>query len=362
MYDATTEIANLRKNKSERIFTINDRGMVKQMQEIVGAGLPKAKGEFCNWNQPNDPVTVLLKSMSWRNEEAMADVEYKQKWYPEELQILNRGKLHLIHPKFIHWSSNMIVFIVNFFTDANMIKYRRETVRVGLKQLKKEVAIFDAFKQAANSVNGLMIESLGCNVLAKIHLFLAKFSFNTYTNFRWGDKYRGEKDSSKDTSNVAFRQLLQTTGTDGSKKKKGTSATDAKGKPKKVPLATLLIGAKPSASSTVATSATASANTCASEGTLHSQSNGNDTHGPSNNNGPKRRRLTKDADVKDYYQSNYKDALKKLLDAKDFSVEHFAKNIAAHCFGVNLVSFTEIQTNHLIQKGHRKRLSGMPWK
>ena len=122
--------------------------------------------------------------MTWCHEEAMADVEYKRKWYPEELQILNRGKLHLMHPKFIHWSSNMIVFIVNFFTETNMIKYWGETVLFELNQLKNEVAIFDTFKQAANSVDGLMIELLGCNVLAKIHLFLAMFSFNTYRIFR----------------------------------------------------------------------------------------------------------------------------------------------------------------------------------
>ena len=89
-----------------------------------------------------------------------------------------------MHPKFIHWSSNMIVFIVNFFTETNMIKYWGETVLFELNQLKNEVAIFDTFKQAANSVDGLMIELLGCNVLAKIHLFLAMFSFNTYRIFR----------------------------------------------------------------------------------------------------------------------------------------------------------------------------------
>ena len=75
---------------------------------------------------------------------------------------------------------------------------------------------------------------------------------------------------------------------------------------------------------------------------MHSQSNGNDTPGPSDNNDPKRRRQAKDDDFKDDYKSNYKGALQKLLNAKDFSVKHLAKKITSHYLGSNLASSTEI--------------------
>ena len=42
VYDARTEIANSRMDTSETTVGIDDKGIIKMMQKMVGAGIPKA--------------------------------------------------------------------------------------------------------------------------------------------------------------------------------------------------------------------------------------------------------------------------------------------------------------------------------
>mmetsp|Transcript_38112 Transcript_38112/g.62301 ORF Transcript_38112/g.62301 Transcript_38112/m.62301 type:complete len:347 (-) Transcript_38112:240-1280(-) len=183
VYDATTEITNSRRNTSETMVGIDDKGVIKMMQKMVGAGIPKALKNFGTPNCPNDPSVGLLNHICWMHVEAITDLEYVKKWYPPKLRIENRGKLHLIHPIFVNWSLHLML-------------------------------------------HAIKIDVLGdvsdCT-MKKIHSTLAKQAFNTYTSFRWREKFKGNKDSSDDKNNVAFRQLLQTTGTDGSKTEPKTS-------------------------------------------------------------------------------------------------------------------------------------------
>ena len=101
-YDATTKIANSRRNTSETMVGIDDKRVIKMMQKMVGAGIPKALKKFGTPNCPNDPSVGLLNHVCWMHVEAIADLEYVKKWYPPELRIENKGKLHLIHPIFVN--------------------------------------------------------------------------------------------------------------------------------------------------------------------------------------------------------------------------------------------------------------------
>ena len=80
--------------------------------------------------------------MSIDHNEAMTNAEYKRDWYPEELQIANKGKLHLIHSTFVEWAFELILFAMNFFTELKMIKHRRDTVNVAAQHLKDNKSLF----------------------------------------------------------------------------------------------------------------------------------------------------------------------------------------------------------------------------
>ena len=218
VYDATIETANTRNKVVERRICIEDNGAIKMMQKMVGAGISKAFKSFCLTKKTNDPIHVLLSNVCWKHADAIVNAEYKAKWYPLELQIENKGKLHLIHPTFIHWSSTLILFAAKISTKLNMIKYRRNAICVGLHILKNDDVLFQSFKLAALTNGKLCDGVLDDTTFQKIHLFLANYAFKAYTGFRWGDQFKGDKDSSDDATNLAFCQLLQTTGLgDGAK-------------------------------------------------------------------------------------------------------------------------------------------------
>ena len=120
------------------------------------------------------------------------------------MQIANKGKLHLIHPTFVEWASELILFAMNFFTDLKMIKHRRETVDVAAQHLKDNKSLFFSFREAALSVDGINERIPGDDTLLMIHTMLIKQAFNAYTSFRWGSHFRGDKDSSDDKTNLAF--------------------------------------------------------------------------------------------------------------------------------------------------------------
>jgi len=86
----------------------------------------------------------------------------------------------------------LMLHAVNFSTELTMIKHRRNTASVGLNQLKENASIFGAFKQAALTIDGL--GDVSDRTMKKNHSALAKQAFNAYTSFRWGEKFKGDKD------------------------------------------------------------------------------------------------------------------------------------------------------------------------
>ena len=108
VHDATTEIENSREEVVGRKICIKDNGVVKMMQKMVGVGIPKAFKNLFLTEKANDPIHVLLSNVCCKYTNEIVNTEYKAKWYPLDLQIENKGKLHRIHPTFIHWSSTLI--------------------------------------------------------------------------------------------------------------------------------------------------------------------------------------------------------------------------------------------------------------
>ena len=56
------------------------------------------------------------------------------------------GNLKLINPQFVQWASEKIVFSVNFFNKKSLMKYRMNTISVGMDQLHA-TSFFDTFKR-----------------------------------------------------------------------------------------------------------------------------------------------------------------------------------------------------------------------
>ena len=184
------------------------------IQKMVGAGIPKAKKKFNTYTNPTSPANIIVVNVGWKHYEAIVDPEYSKKWYPEELWVENKGHLSLISAAFIRWSYELMIYAINFFTERNMIKYRNNCVRVVLFRLAEHDQIFGLFEEASLTING--ISNFDNNTMKKIHNVLAKQASNAYTGFWWVDKFKGDKDLSDDKNNVAFQQMLQTTGNDGS--------------------------------------------------------------------------------------------------------------------------------------------------
>ena len=93
VYDSVTEIANLRRGADETNVTIDDYGVIKMMQKIVGAGINKAIKKFSTSSSPNDPVAILLNNVCCKRGDDVVDAEYKRNWYPQHLQFEDKGKL-----------------------------------------------------------------------------------------------------------------------------------------------------------------------------------------------------------------------------------------------------------------------------
>ena len=84
--------------------------------------------------------------------------------------------------------------------------------------MKNDDVLVQSFKLAALTNEKLCDGVLDDTTFKSIHLFPANYVFIAYTGFTWSDQFKGDKDSSDDATNLAFRQLLQTTGSgDGSK-------------------------------------------------------------------------------------------------------------------------------------------------
>ena len=92
-----------------------------------------------------------------------------------------------------------------------------------------DAPFFDTFKQVMITNENLCLLGVGEFELAKIHRYLATFTFHAYSGFRWSDIFDKIKDSSDDKSNIAMRQLIQTTGSaDGSNSKTSNGTTQKK--------------------------------------------------------------------------------------------------------------------------------------
>ena len=62
-YDDTEDMVNFRKDTTRKTIHIDDEGIVKMIQKMVGDGTPKVKHKYCSPNEPNDPATIILSNV-----------------------------------------------------------------------------------------------------------------------------------------------------------------------------------------------------------------------------------------------------------------------------------------------------------
>lgn len=204
--DATSKV---RSEKVEHLCSIDSAGMKDQMQRMVGFGLGKMLKKQEKATGIDDPLYILLKRMVYTEEEAIADKEY-QEWYSQRLRLENKGFLHLIHPTFTGWASSLMVFCVNFYNKTNLSKNGSCVINACLEQLYKTESLLDKFKKSARTIYD--VDIISDSSLETLHRKLAKCSAHAYSGFQIHEQFNQPKNKSNDTSNIAMRKLMQTTG------------------------------------------------------------------------------------------------------------------------------------------------------
>jgi hypothetical protein len=91
-----------------------------------------------------------------------------------------------------------------------MIRYRRDAIKVGKKELLAEKELFNDFIQAAGQI--INLDTFDRCLLRKIYVRISVFSFHAYTGGKWDRTFNGVKMAADDTSNIALRTLLRTQG------------------------------------------------------------------------------------------------------------------------------------------------------
>jgi hypothetical protein len=127
----------------------------KMLQNIVGAGISKAREKICPLKNGKGPEYDLLGAMGIMAEDPLIDEDYQSKYYTQQYQIENQGKLSLVHPFFIPWSSKLILLTTKLFSNRRMIRYRREAIKVGKQELLANRELFNDFLQAASQIMNL---------------------------------------------------------------------------------------------------------------------------------------------------------------------------------------------------------------
>ena len=309
IYDALSIITESRTSKREALLTIESPGMVSQMQRMVGAAVAKAFAKFCPSKRKDDTLFRLLSCIAIKHDDAIQNKEYLDIWYPDVLRNENMGKLHLIDPKFVEWASKLMVFSVNFFRKENLIRYRRNAIKVGMEQLHKNESLSNAFKESVLKDSGLRKSGVTNTLLEKLHTYLSAFAFHAYSGFRWKLEFNSIQNSVTDKTNLAIRQLIQTTGSaDGSSSKSSSGPPKKKQRVTKVSTASMLTGRTDKASS-------ASTSNGASNSSVTSSNASNSTTTDATvrrSSTTSRKRRTSEQDFKEDYLQCIRNALIKL--------------------------------------------------
>jgi hypothetical protein len=215
------------------VVTENTPDFFKQLQNIVGAGILKAKEKFCPLKNGTGPEYDLLRSLGLTENDDLINDEYRSRYYPEQYQIENQGKLALVHPHFISWSTKLLLFTIKLFSKKRMIRYRRDAIKEGKKELLAEKELFNDFIQAAGQI--INLDTFDRCLLRKIYVRISVFAFHAYTGGKWDRTFNGVKMAADDTSNIALRTLLRTQGSTS-----GSTNTQKKKDQPKASLAKLL--------------------------------------------------------------------------------------------------------------------------
>ena len=216
------------------IVTEETPDFYKMLQNIVGAGISKASERFCPLENGNGPEYDLLGAMGVLDKDPLIDDDYRSKYYTQQYQIENQGKLNLVHPNFIPWSIKLLLFTIKRFTKSRMIRYRRDTIKVGKKELLADKGLFNEFLEAAG--NAIDLDDIDRCTLRKIYVRVATFTFHAYTGEKWDREFNRVKHSADDTSTIHFRHLLKARGS----VKGSTNVQKKSAQPTKKPLSTLL--------------------------------------------------------------------------------------------------------------------------
>ena len=105
---------------------------------MIGAGIFKTRNKLCPVKTHDDPIYILMNTLSCKHVQAKQDPTYMAGWYPDELQDVNVDKLHLVAGSFTTWGAKLILFALNFYTKKNLIQHRSICIKVGLERLRKD--------------------------------------------------------------------------------------------------------------------------------------------------------------------------------------------------------------------------------
>eukprot|EP00985_Skeletonema_marinoi_P032753 scaffold39531_cov270-Skeletonema_marinoi.AAC.1 len=205
-----TVISEMKVVEDDVTVTQDTPNFFKMLQNIVGAGISKARTKFCPLKHGKGPEYDLLGAMGLMADDTLIDEDYQSKYYTQQFQIENQGMLSLVHPKFIPWSTKLLLFTIKLFSKRRMIRYRREAIKVGKQELLADKELFNDFLQAARHIMNL--DDIDRCTLRKIYVRVSVFTFHAYTGEKWDRTFNGVKQTAEDTSTIQFRHLLKTQG------------------------------------------------------------------------------------------------------------------------------------------------------
>ena len=196
--------------ENEVVVTEATPNFYKMLQNFIGAAIHNVRERFSCFSK--GPEHDLISKIGLKEDDPIIDEDYRSKYYTQQYQVENQGKLSLVHPKLLPWCSKLLLFAIKSFSKSRMIRLRRDVIKVGKQELLKDEGLFNDFCQAANHIVNPDNLNLNRDKLQKIYVRLCEFTFHAYTKDRINNQFNQVKNKSDDTSTIPFRQLLLTKG------------------------------------------------------------------------------------------------------------------------------------------------------
>jgi len=330
---------------------LDHESFLVQTQNFVGGSVPKLKKKFAT-----PEALEVISSIGFRIFTGEVDQAYIDEFFPQILQHTNKGGKTLIRPAFIPFAKALMQFCQEANSKKSMYKNQREWISKGLTEVKEHKDLLSQFSQAVLTLHGQVDERL----VFRMYRRMAEYTMRAYARWRKDREHNTNKTSSLDTSNVAFRTLIQTAAS-------GKAKANKKKKQKKKSLQTMIaqVNAK-HASGTDSNQSQGGANSSNDSSaappqsrdqtptpvpptsqvipppsqTSHSSSaNESSQSGPTNvsadsNRPRKKHKRTSDDDFKNDYRGLYQGAIGKIMTAKSVG-----RMSTKNCCAILFVSF-----------------------